>query len=158
MATKLKGRWFGSIQKGQRIKGSKSKAVAKVTDVRLVSDLSAECIGCFFIPKPHNKNNPKYEAGTKTFTLINDADNDVNFASTVSEEAYRSQGTIEKVQEEIISVKNAKIQQKQHFKAEYIEKPRASRSEEPNIEYLKAFIIYRIGLANEIVCQNGGNS
>jgi hypothetical protein len=122
LANKTKGNFFGRIQKGERIKGSKSKAVAKVTDVRLVSDLSAECIGCFFIPKPNNKNNPKYEAGTKTFTLINDSDNDVNFASTVAEEAYRSQGTIEKVQEEIISVKNAKIQQKQHFKAEYIEK------------------------------------
>ena len=42
--------------------------------------------------------------------------------------------------------------------AEYIENPRASRSEEPKIENLKALIIYKIGLASEIVCQNGGNS
>ena len=122
LANKTKGNYFGKIEKGAWVKGKNSGATAEVTDVRLVSDISADCIGCFFIPRPHFSNNPKYEAGTKTFTLINDADNDVNFASTVSEEAYRSQGTIEKVQEEIISVKNAKIQHKQHFKAEYIEK------------------------------------
>ena len=67
-------------------------------------------------------NHPKYEAGVKTLTLINDTDNDVNFATTVTEEAYRSQGTIEKVQEEIISVRNARIEHKQEFKAEYVEK------------------------------------
>ena len=43
-------------------------------------------------------------------------------------------------------------------KAEYIENPRASRSEEPNIENLKALIIYKIGLPKEIVCQNWGSS
>ena len=122
LANKTKGNFFGRIQVGETIKGATSGAIAKVTDVRLVSDLSSDCIGCFYIPQPHNKANPKYEAGTKTFTLINDADNDVNFASTVGEEPYRSQGTIEKVQEEIISVKNARIQHKQNFQAEYIEK------------------------------------
>ena len=39
-------------------------------------------------------------------------------------------------------------------KAEYIENPSASRSEEPNMENLKALIMYKIGLAKEIVCQN----
>ena len=43
-------------------------------------------------------------------------------------------------------------------KAEYIENPRASRSEEPNIENLKALIMYSIGFANETVCQNGGSN
>ena len=121
-ANKTKGNFFGRIQTGQTIKGGTSGALAKVTDVRLISDISADCIGCFYIPEPHKKNHPKYEAGVKTLTLINDADNDVNFATTVTEEAYRSQGTIEKVQEEIISVRNARIEHKQEFKAEYVEK------------------------------------
>ena len=121
-ANKTKGNFFGRIQTGQTIKGGTSGALAKVTDVRLITDISADCIGCFYIPEPHKKNHPKYEAGVKTLTLINDTDNDVNFATTVTEEAYRSQGTIEKVQEEIISVRNARIEHKQEFKAEYVEK------------------------------------
>ena len=144
LANKTKGGYFGDIEKGAWVKGKKSTAKAKVTDIRLVSDISAECIGCFYIPRPHFSRNPKYEAGTKTFTLINDTDNDVNFASTVAEEAYRSQGTIEKVQEEIISVKNAKIQHKQHFKAEYIEKA-------TGLEVVDSKVVGEIRKSNQIV-------
>tara|TARA_B100000427_G_scaffold152145_1_gene126774 strand:- start:165 stop:356 length:192 start_codon:yes stop_codon:yes gene_type:complete len=43
-------------------------------------------------------------------------------------------------------------------KAEYIENPSASKSEDPNIENLKALIIYKIGLPKEMVCQNCGSN
>ena len=43
-------------------------------------------------------------------------------------------------------------------KAEEIENPRASKSEEPNIENLKALIMYKMGFARETVCQNGGSN
>ena len=44
------------------------------------------------------------------------------FASTIAEEPYTASGTIENVQEQIISVRNARIEHKQEFKSEYIEK------------------------------------
>jgi len=76
-----------------------------ITNVRLISDLSATLIGSYYIPNPNNINFPRFEAGTKTFVLINNEDNDVNIASTVAEEPYVSSGTLETVQESILSVR-----------------------------------------------------
>ena len=39
-----------------------------------------------------------------------------------------------------------------------MENPNASKSEEPNMEYLKALIMYRIGFAKDTVCQKEGSS
>jgi hypothetical protein len=95
--------------------GSTSGAEATVTNVRLVSDLAANLIGSFFIPNPNNVNHPRFETGTKIFTIINDEDNDPNIATTVAEEGFTASGTLETVQENIISVRNARVEQRQEF-------------------------------------------
>ena len=41
--------------------------------------------------------------------------NDQNLASTIAEEGFSSSGTLETVQENIISVRNARIENKQTF-------------------------------------------
>ena len=100
-----------------------SGANATVTDKRLITDISADCQGTFWIPNFNgNPSHPKFETGTKVFTLVNDQENNQNFASTIAEEAYTASGTVESVQEQIISVRNARIEHKQEFKQEYIEK------------------------------------
>ena len=72
-------------------------------------------IGSFFIPNPNSVNHPRFETGTKVFTLTNDEDNDPDVATTIAEEAFTASGTLETVQENIISVRNARIERRQEF-------------------------------------------
>ena len=95
--------------------GETSGARATITNVRLVSDLSASLIGSFFIPNPNNINHPRFETGTKTFILVNDDQNNQDLATTIAEETYTAAGTLETVQENIISIRNARVENKQEF-------------------------------------------
>jgi hypothetical protein len=83
--------------------------------LRLISDISATLIGSFYIPNPNQSSNPRFESGNKVFTLINNISNDQNNATTIAEEGFVSSGTIETVQENIISVRNARIENKREF-------------------------------------------
>ena len=115
LSNEAQGEYVGYVETGMILKGVTSGAEATITNVRLVSDISATLIGSFFIPNPNNTNHPRFEAGTRTFTLTNDEQNDVNLATTVAEESYTASGTLETVQENIISVRNARIEQRQEF-------------------------------------------
>ena len=115
LSNQPQGDFYGWVESGMVITGQSSGAQATIKNVRLVSDLSASLIGSFFIPNPNNINFPRFEAGTKTFTLINSEENDQNVASTIAEEVYTSSGTLETVQENIISVRNARVEQKIEF-------------------------------------------
>jgi hypothetical protein len=100
--------------------GQTSGAQATITNVRLVSDLSATLIGSFFIPNPNCTLHPRFETGTKVLTFTNNSLNDQNVATTISEESFSSSGTLETVQENIISIRNARIEHKQQFEEEAI--------------------------------------
>ena len=77
-------------------------------------------LGSFFIPDASNKDNPSFDTGTNTFTLTNDPENDQDAATTVGEEAYPTSGILETVQEQILSIRNAKIEQKKLFEEELV--------------------------------------
>ena len=98
-----------------KLVGKTSGAQATITNVRLVSDLSATLMGSFFIPNPNTNIHPRFETGSKTLTLTNNPINDQNLASTIAEEGFSSSGILETVQENIISVRNARIENKQEF-------------------------------------------
>ena len=115
LSNQPQGEYSGWVESGMILVGQTSGAQATLTNVRLVSDLSATLIGSFFIPNPNTNIHPKFEAGTKTFTLVNSNSNDQNVATTIAEEGFVSSGTLETVQENIISVRNARIQNKQEF-------------------------------------------
>jgi len=115
LSNQPQGEYSGWVESGMILVGQTSGAQATLTNVRLVSDLSATLIGSFFIPNPNTNLHPKFEAGTKTFTLVNSNSNDQNVATTIAEEGFVSSGTLETVQENIISVRNARIQNKQEF-------------------------------------------
>ena len=117
-----RGKFWGRLTTGTLIKGLNSGAQCLVKNTDILTDITADFQGTFFIPDPNKSNNPRFECGTKVFTLINDKNNIHNFASTVGEDPYTASGTIENVQEQIISVRNARVETKMEFSAEYVEK------------------------------------
>ena len=120
LAEQAKGDFYGYVQTGMKFIGKTSKAEATLDNVRLISDLSSTLIGSYYIPDPENTNFPKFETGTKIFTLINDPDNNPDLASTIAEDTFISAGTLEKVQQTILSVRNAKVEKKQEFQEESV--------------------------------------
>jgi hypothetical protein len=112
LSEQAQGDWFGYAKTGMALIGTTSGAVAKITDVRLITDLGANLIGSFYIPNPNSGNHPKFETGTKTFTLIDNTTNDQDNTDSFGEDHYTATGTLETVQESIISTRNAVIETK----------------------------------------------
>jgi hypothetical protein len=112
LANEPQGTFSGMIESGMILKGKTSGGQATITNVRLISDVSATLIGDFYIPDPNGTIHPKFETGTKVFTLVDNLANNKNSTSTIAEERFVSSGTLETVQESIISVRNAKIENK----------------------------------------------
>jgi hypothetical protein len=127
LSNESQGSFSGYVESGMRLIGQTSGAQATITNVRLLSDLSATLIGSFFIPNPNTNIHPRFETGSKTFTLVNNNLNDQNLASTIAEEGFSSSGTLETVQENIISVRNARIENKQTFEERAIARTTGSQ-------------------------------
>lgn len=115
LAEQARGEYFGWVETGMVLTGQSSGATAVISNLRLVSDLSATLIGSYFLPDPNIAVFPRFEAGTKTFTIINDEQNNQDIATTIAEDQFTSSGTLETVQENIISIRNAKVENKQEF-------------------------------------------
>jgi len=110
MADQAQGDYYGYINPAMELRGSSSGATAVVTERRMIADLGANMIASFYIPNPNSGNHPKFETGTKTFTLIDNTENDQENTDTYGEDTYTAAGTLETVQENIISTRNAIIQ------------------------------------------------
>jgi hypothetical protein len=61
--------YYGSVAIGMRLIGQSSKAVAEITNIRLVSDSNGRLIGSLFVPDPSTVGNPKWINGENTFTV-----------------------------------------------------------------------------------------
>jgi hypothetical protein len=118
LSNEAQGQYYGWVQEGITLRGQTSGAIAKVSNVRLISDVSAALIGSFYIPDPNNISFPKFETGSKVFTLTDDIDNNQNQSVTIAEEGFSSTGTLETVQENIISVRNARVENQEQFQSE----------------------------------------
>ena len=110
LALQAQGDYYGYVAKDMVLVGQTSGAQATISNLRLITDLGAHLTGSFYIPNPNLASNPRFETGTKTFTLVDNEDNDQDEASSVGETNYSASGTLETVQEQIISVRNAEIQ------------------------------------------------
>jgi hypothetical protein len=128
LATQFQGGYSGWVESDMILVGETSGAQATITNLRLISDLSATLIGSFFVPNPNILDNPRFETGNKVFTLVNNNLNDQNAATTIAEEGFVSDGTIETVQENIVSVRNARIQNKQEFESRAVSSTSSSTS------------------------------
>ncbi len=62
--------YYGEITTNMRLIGRSSGAVARITNVRLISDNGGRLMGSLFIPNPNVGGNPKWINGENTFTLI----------------------------------------------------------------------------------------
>jgi hypothetical protein len=127
LSNESQGLFSGYVESGMTLIGNTSGAQATITNVRLLSDLSSTLIGSFFIPSPNTNVHPRFESGSKIFTLVNNNLNDQNLASTIAEEGFSSSGTLETVQENIISVRNARIENKQTFEERAIARTTGSQ-------------------------------
>ena len=111
MANIVQGSYRGYIELGMKLKGQTSGAEAVVSNIRLVTDNVGTIIGSVFIPDP-NKSGIKFESGAKTFRLTSNKTNSQiqgSFTTSV-DESYFSDGKINTVQENIISVRNFRIE------------------------------------------------
>jgi hypothetical protein len=120
LANQPQGEYSGWVSQEMILVGKTSGAQATITNVRLISDISASLIGNFYIPNPNINIHPRFETGTKTFTLLNNNLNNQDLATTIAEEGFVSSGTLETVQENIISVRNARVENKQEFESRAI--------------------------------------
>lgn len=104
--------YFGYIVKNMSLKGKTSKAVAKVSNLRLITDSSGTLIGSLFIPDPTLPSTPSFETGTKTFTLTTSPTNVTISGSTDSsgEAKFISSGTLNNVEEVTLRIRNASIE------------------------------------------------
>ncbi len=115
LSNEPQGSYFGWVQQGMILRGQSSGAIATIDEVKLISDNGAFCGGSFYIPNPNNISFPRFETGSKVLTLTNDPENNPDNATTITDETFTSSGTLETVQENIVSVRNARIEQRQQF-------------------------------------------
>ncbi|MGA1046376.1 MAG: DUF4815 domain-containing protein [Minisyncoccia bacterium] len=62
--------YYGMISANMTLIGKTSGAVAKISNIRLISDNSGRLIGSLYIPDPNIPSNPRWINGQNTFTLI----------------------------------------------------------------------------------------
>ena len=110
LADQPQGSYWGWVEEDMILVGETSGALAVVTNVRLVSDLGANLIGSMYIPDPDSGVHPRFETGEKIVTLINNSTLNRDEATTIAEEGFTSTGILETVQEDIVSVRNARVE------------------------------------------------
>lgn len=103
--------FYGYITTNMKLVGQTSGAIANVNDVRLVTDNAGTVIGSLFIPNPIAPSTPKFETGTKTFTLTTSLTNSTIVGTTDSsgDTSFTSAGTLNNVEEQTLRIRNAEI-------------------------------------------------
>ena len=109
LSNEPQGTYWGWVEQDMILVGETSGAQATIANLRLISDVGSNVIGSLFIPNPNISNNPRFETGTKTVSLINNASNDRNAATSISDQTFAATGILNTVQEDIVSVRNATI-------------------------------------------------
>lgn len=76
--------FYGCVALNMKLIGKSSGAIAKINNIRLISDNSGRLIGSLFIPDPNIIGNPQWVNGKNTFTII-DTPNLQNLENVYSE-------------------------------------------------------------------------
>ena len=109
LSSQPQGSFFGYVESGMVLRGETSGAIASVTNKSLIVDFSSRILGSFYIPNPNFSSNLNFSTGEKSFILSDNRNNFRNPVDTSANATFISSGTLETVQEEIISVRNAQI-------------------------------------------------
>jgi hypothetical protein len=111
MAVNSQGSFYGLIRPDYLLVGRTSGAIARVNQVRLVSDNTGDMVGSFFIPDPNSNSNLRFAAGIRNFVLTSDQNNNPipGSGGTAAEKNYFAEGKTQNIQETIISIRNADV-------------------------------------------------
>ena len=131
------GEFYGYIKVGAKLKGRTSGAEAIITNNRLITDNSGTLIGTLHVtPGPSITNQianditistlgygPKFETGTKLFRLTSNVSNSqvAGSSTTSAEEKFFAEGKVNTVQENIISIRNSRIETQSTFESEKVQ-------------------------------------
>ena len=112
LAAQAVGQYFGNIQVGEVLVGD-SGARAVVRDRRLMTDRLGQWKGSFFIPPPQVNTNPRWATGSRLLRLTTNADDSRTFGTVASaaQTEYAATGTLNTLQENVLSIRNADIVQ-----------------------------------------------
>lgn len=111
MAVNSQSSFYGLIKKDYLLVGNTSGSIARVNDIRLITDNVGDIVGSFFIPNPNNSGNLKFKAGIRTFKLTSAANNNPipGSGGTSAQRNYFASGKTQNVQEKIVSIRNAEV-------------------------------------------------
>jgi len=134
--------FYGHIITNMQLKGETSKAIAKVTNVRLITDASGTLIGSLYIPDSKLQSTPSFETGTKTFVLTTSATNSTIVGSTDStaDTKFTSSGTLNNTEEVTLRTRNANVE-------------RLNRTEERTLESQQTTLQAGTSFTNRTVTQ-----
>jgi hypothetical protein len=104
--------FYGSITKNMQLVGQTSRAVATISDIRLIADETGVFIGSLFIPDPTIPSTPSFRTGTKTFVLTSSQTNSIVVTSdeTSAEVNFTSAGTLDNVENSTLRIRNANVE------------------------------------------------
>jgi hypothetical protein len=111
MAVNSQGKFYGLIKLNYLLVGNTSGAIARVNNVRLIADSTGDIVGSFFIPDPNKSNNFRFPAGIRNFVLTSDQNNNPipGSGGTSADKNYFAEGKTQKIQEKLISIRNADV-------------------------------------------------
>jgi hypothetical protein len=101
LSEEAQGKYSGYLLRGMQLVGQTSRAVATVSDLRLISDNFGDLIGTFFLRNPNTVPVPtvRISTGTKTFKLSSSSTNDPGLPgssdTSFAETNFNSDGTLE---------------------------------------------------------------
>jgi len=104
LASIEQGLYSGYVERGTKLVGNESGAVAYVKDLRLITDINGNLQGCFFLKDPNTTPPPsvQIETGSKTYKLTSSLINAPNITGTASISSastpYEAVGTYKEMQ------------------------------------------------------------
>ena len=99
LTSEAQGSFNGYLEKGAKIVGQTSGAIAYVKDLRFISDVNGTLFGSFFIKNPHVNPapNPRILTGKKTYTLTSSSTNEAPLPGSTlissGSDTYTANGT-----------------------------------------------------------------
>ena len=105
LSAEAQGDFSGYIEKGAKIVGQTSGAIAYVKDIKLISDVNGTLFGSFFIKDPHTNPapNPRIFTGKKTYRLSSSSTNQTPLPGSTlissGDATYTANGTFRALQD-----------------------------------------------------------
>jgi hypothetical protein len=101
--------FYGSVAVNMTLIGKTSGAIARISDIRLVSDNQGRLIGSLFIPDPNVVGNPKWINGENTFTIVDTESLSSNESQSFAEVEYTTGGVSNVTETNILTTRYTSI-------------------------------------------------